>query len=469
MSKRFSAIALKRPSVLIVSAILFALVACSEGDVSTQPNGNQGGTATTLQQETSPVPPTETVAVPSSTTPSADPRPTPTTQLPTKTSDATPSRIEPMPTESAPATPTTQDREQLFREMLLLRAEALTSSDWATVYSQQSEEFKALCPEDSYIKWATYLETIESYSDKEFVLEAVEVDDDKAWFQGRWNTSSPGTAPTSEIVKDNDPYAVWEDSEWVRYTSPVQLSQRDPCAFPEQISYDDLTQLNERSPKPLLQVVGRVGGELGRLPNGTTVMTIFASAPAWNDPINVVYQGPQFQEGTFIEFVGVFLEIQTFEDAPGPLEVPAMHAVWIKTLAKEGEPLPAGFSLATGTGTSIQEPFGKDEVLKASDNLEILVTGFMPVADEVIQTSNVFNRPPQAGNRYSLLELSVTNANLFASVQTIPSHFFLVGDRRIVYETCLAVCPRNTNPHRISSYLTRLLPKNFTDCRHQCM
>ena len=33
----------------------------------------------------------------------------------------------------------------------------------------------------------------------------------------------------------------------------------------------------------------------------------------------------------------------------------------------------------------------------------------------------------------------------------------------------LAVCPRNTNPHRVSSYLTRLLPKHFTDCRHQSM
>ena len=33
----------------------------------------------------------------------------------------------------------------------------------------------------------------------------------------------------------------------------------------------------------------------------------------------------------------------------------------------------------------------------------------------------------------------------------------------------LAVCPRNTNPHRVSSYLTRLLPKHFTDCRYQSM
>ena len=44
---------------------------------------------------------------------------------------------------------------------------------------------------------------------------------------------------------------------------------------------------------------------------------------------------------------------------------------------------------------------------------------------------------------------------------------------RIWFVACiafiLAVCPRNTNPHRVSSYLTRLLPKHFTDCRHQSM
>ena len=37
------------------------------------------------------------------------------------------------------------------------------------------------------------------------------------------------------------------------------------------------------------------------------------------------------------------------------------------------------------------------------------------------------------------------------------------------WDISLAVCPRNTNPHRVSSYLTRLLPKHFTDCRHQSM
>ena len=44
-----------------------------------------------------------------------------------------------------------------------------------------------------------------------------------------------------------------------------------------------------------------------------------------------------------------------------------------------------------------------------------------------------------------------------------------LGSRVDLVGCQLAVCPRNTNPHRISSYLTRLLLKNFTDCRHQCM
>ena len=87
---------------------------------------------------------------------------------------------------------------------------------------------------------------------------------------------------------------------------------------------------------------------------------------------------------------------------------------------------------------------------------DIVILVMTPIVIELCRQSHIHNA------RLLLL-------GQFVAANTLSMGLLIGSPTNIIVSAELAVCPRNTNPHRISSYLTRLLPKNFTDCRHQCM
>ena len=344
--------------------------------------------------------------------------------------------------------------------MITRRGQALIASDWSMVYSSFSEEYKAKCPESDYMERANYLDSIESISGSEFVFEGVEVEENGAWFRAHLSKDGVRTSeyfgrfPGGEEVP---PHAVWEDGRWIIQVNPETLSLEEPCALPERIPYDDLLRYSERLQErtvhyrgEILQVVAREDS------SGITVLLVFITEPttstqnqgnvtvnvtsSWSDPVRVIYQGPRFLEGDIIEFAGPLLELHTYTtSADVQKTVPQVVGGRIRLIAKAGEPLPESESPSSGPGFTLENPVPVGGILEGSNGMDLEIVDFLADADRVIANENQFNSPPDPGKRYMLIRLNVSYNGTGGSAETNRFDFFLIGERRVVYDTCFAV------------------------------
>ena len=85
-------------------------------------------------------------------------------------------------------------------------------------------------------------------------------------------------------------------------------------------------------------------------------------------------------------------------------------------------------------GGSLSNPVAAGEVLIGSDGLEMVVTGVVEIADELVEAENYFNDPPAGGNHFYLISLAVANLAAGESATVSYSNFNLIGENRVVYE-----------------------------------
>ena len=331
--------------------------------------------------------------------------------------------------------------------MITRRAQAFIASDWSMAYSFYTEELKAKCPESDFVELRNYLDSIESLSGYEFVFEGVEVEGDAAWFRAHYSKDGVRTGEYPGRSEGDPPHAVWEDGRWVRFVGPGWLGLEELCALPEKISYDDLMRHSERFEWRGVHYRGEILQVVARQDDDFTALLVFITEPttgtsSWSDPVRVIYQGPRFLKEDIIEFAGTLLELHTYTTASDVQNtVPQVFATQIRLIAKAGEPLPESESASSGPGFTLDNPVPAGGILVGSNGMELEIVDFLAVADRVIANENPFNSPPDPGNRYMLIRLNVSYNGTGGSAETNRFDFFLVGERRVVYDDCFEVAP----------------------------
>ena len=95
------------------------------------------------------------------------------------------------------------------------------------------------------------------------------------------------------------------------------------------------------------------------------------------------------------------------------------------------EPDPA--ALALPQGLALDNPLQSDDVIKGTNETEMVVTSVIQNAWPAIQAENSFNDPPEQGNSFFMLGIAVAYPAGSASVSVSSYDFGLIGDNRLVY------------------------------------
>ena len=96
-------------------------------------------------------------------------------------------------------------------------------------------------------------------------------------------------------------------------------------------------------------------------------------------------------------------------------------------------PTPAPASLAPSPGTTLDNPVAAGEVLQGTDGTEIVVTGILEDATDLVMETNQFNDPPAEGNRFYMITVAVSYVSGTDSLNVAEADYSLIGDNRIVY------------------------------------
>lgn len=150
-------------------------------------------------------------------------------------------------------------------------------------------------------------------------------------------------------------------------------------------------------------------------------------------------------------------ETQTQPTAPAPTApaaVPETPAEPVAPAAAEPtaspEPTPAPEPTATPEptptptplppGSAVDNPAAAGSVLNGVDGTEVVVTGIVNDAWELIQAENLLNDPPSSGNRFFMITVGVAYPTDSASVEISDTDFGLIGDNRVVYDPFASSC-----------------------------
>ena len=163
---------------------------------------------------------------------------------------------------------------------------------------------------------------------------------------------------------------------------------------------------------------------------------------SWADTVFLYYSGPRLLEGDIIEFIGVVHELITYESVWGQdITIPAIEITASKVVAKAGSPAPTPnptptpgiLSTPLPAGQSLDNPVAAGGVLHGSDGTEIVVTGVLDDATDLVMETNQFNDPPEPGNRFYMAAVTVSYVSGTDSLDVAESDYSLIGDNRIVY------------------------------------
>ena len=102
------------------------------------------------------------------------------------------------------------------------------------------------------------------------------------------------------------------------------------------------------------------------------------------------------------------------------------------------EPTPTPTPLPPGS--AVDNPVAAGGVLNGVDGTEVVVTGLVADAWELIQAENPLNDPPGAGNRFFMITVGVGYRMDGASVEISDTDFGLIGDNRVVYDPFANSC-----------------------------
>ena len=94
---------------------------------------------------------------------------------------------------------------------------------------------------------------------------------------------------------------------------------------------------------------------------------------------------------------------------------------------------PSPENLALPPGMTLDNPIAAGEVLQGSDGTEIVVTGILEDAADLVMEANQFNDPPEPGNRFYMVTVAVSYASGADSLNVAESDYSLIGNKRVVY------------------------------------
>ena len=71
--------------------------------------------------------------------------------------------------------------------------------------------------------------------------------------------------------------------------------------------------------------------------------------------------------------------------------------------------------------------------MQGTDGTEIVVTGILEDATNLVLETNQFNDPPKPGNRFYMVTVAVSYVSGSDSLNVAEADYSLVGDNRVVY------------------------------------
>ena len=103
-------------------------------------------------------------------------------------------------------------------------------------------------------------------------------------------------------------------------------------------------------------------------------------------------------------------------------------------------PTPSSANLALPLGTTLDNPVAAGEILQGSDGAEIVVTGILEDATDLVMETNQFNDPPEPGSRFYMVTVAVSYVSGADSLNVADTDYSLIGDKRVVYTTVEDSC-----------------------------
>ena len=82
---------------------------------------------------------------------------------------------------------------------------------------------------------------------------------------------------------------------------------------------------------------------------------------------------------------------------------------------------------------ALDNPTPAGEVLQGTDGTEIVVTGILEDATNLVLETNQFNDPPKPGNRFYMVTVAVSYVSGSDSLNVTEADYSLIGDKKVVY------------------------------------
>ena len=108
-------------------------------------------------------------------------------------------------------------------------------------------------------------------------------------------------------------------------------------------------------------------------------------------------------------------------------------------------PGPTATPTATPTprppGYSLNNPVEAGGILQGSDGTEISVLKIIGDARQQIAEENMFNDPPEEGNRFYMIRVDIVYPSGDESINVREADFRLIGDNRLIYDQTCGLIP----------------------------
>ena len=90
-------------------------------------------------------------------------------------------------------------------------------------------------------------------------------------------------------------------------------------------------------------------------------------------------------------------------------------------------------NLALSAGMALDNPQSAGDILQGTDGTEIVVTGILEDATNLVLETYQFNDPPEPGNRFYMATVAVSYVSGSDSLNVAEADYSLVGENRVVY------------------------------------
>ena len=145
------------------------------------------------------------------------------------------------------------------------------------------------------------------------------------------------------------------------------------------------------------------------------------------------YRGPRILEDDAIRFLATGRGVHTYKALLGnSVTVPLLGVIQMDRITDETT---EGVGTLTSPGYSLDNPVPAGEVLVGSDGTEIRVLEIVKDARKLVEDENMFNDPPEEGNRFLMVSVSVEYPSGADSLRVSEYDFALVGKSRVAYDS----------------------------------